>query len=231
MKWTLEKKHDKTQSVRLTLCWAGAVNIKQSVRGEEMQAGAELGGWRGGTLLVPSLSGGVTGGGGGLSLFGCASKYQQGPWGRGASPVLLMSWQVGPSLEPPPPPPAKERSDLPTTTTTDPSCWSRSPPPLQQCSVWSAQNLQCCCFRAEVQQLKDSHLPSLTLCQRSQRSRRSLEEGRTVEASPALLDFHTQTRRQSNVGRKKRAFVSVKHLQMTVSAIFQDELVVTVTYI
>lgn len=57
-----------------------------------MQAGAELGGvGGGGTLLVPSLSEGVTGGGGGLSLFGCASKYQQGPWGRGASPVLLMS--------------------------------------------------------------------------------------------------------------------------------------------
>lgn len=43
----------------------GVVNIKQSVRGEEMQAGAGFGGGgKRGTLLVPSLSGGVTGGGG-----------------------------------------------------------------------------------------------------------------------------------------------------------------------
>lgn len=51
-------------------------------------------GWmKGGTLLVPSLSDRVTGGGGwpeSVFLFVSASKCEQG-LGDGGSPVLLMS--------------------------------------------------------------------------------------------------------------------------------------------
>lgn len=189
----------------------GVVNIKQSVRGEEMQAGAGLGGGggvKGGTLLVPSLSGGVTGGGGRPQSVWVCKQIPAGALGTGGftCSAHVLTGRTLPSYHHPHPILHKKKKRRrprppPTHPPTQPQPLISQPPLLQQGSVWSAQTLQCCRLWADVWRLKDSHLPSLTRCQRSWAPH-------TVEASPVLLDFCAQTFAlrvgQPNVGREKK---------------------------
>ncbi len=116
-----------------------------------------------------------------VCLCASASKWEQG-LGDGGSPVLLMSWQVGSSLCHRPHPRAQPPPPSPHTA---PNSFFYS---ISGFNLVSAAPL-CSCPWADVWQLKDSHLLSLTRGQRSGEWPSLMQE---VLRLCFLVDFHAQ---------------------------------------